>query len=252
MWLLIHFVLVCELYHALSWCEMCEWVINSLSTWPLHLTNDSTEFWQSQTASCFSTQDFRDVCIYKTYARGFPISCINGGIQSEGDERQKGKRRGSVKPTVSQHWGLIWWDSAAEVCVYTVISTWSAAQPTETGGGWKSRPSSCQWKKEQNTKKAASSGKSRNVMSYVIITQGFVLVQVNKTACRAFFKCHCGKQTRQKTQNWDKSEFLGLNFGYMCILAEFDFFVCQPRSLFYTYHNQRAHIPFSKLQTRYI
>lgn len=57
---------------------------------------------------------------------------------------------------------------------------------------------------------------------------------------------------QEKTQNWDKFEFLGLNFGYMCILAEFDFFVCQPRSLFYTYHNQRAHIPFSKLQTRYI
>lgn len=130
----------------------------------------------------------------------FPFHVSTGGIQSEGDERQEGKRRGSVKPTVSQHWGLIWWDSAAEVCVYTVISTWSAAQPTETGGGWKSRPSSCQWKKEQNTKKAANSGKSRNVMSYVIITQGFVLVQVNKTACRAFFKCHCGKQTRENTE----------------------------------------------------
>lgn len=224
MWLLIHFVLVCELYHALSWCEMCEWVINSLSTWPLHLTNDSTEFWQSQTASCFSTQDFRGVCIYKTYTRGFPISCINGGIQSEGDERQKGKRRGSVKPTVSQHWGLIWWDSAAEVCVYTVISTWSAAQPTETGGGWKSRPSSCQWKKEQNTKKAANSGKSRNVMSYVIITQGFVLVQVNKTACRAFFKCHCGKQTRENTelrQIWvSRSQFwLHVHFSWIWLFC---------------------------------
>lgn len=161
MWLLIHFVLVCELYHALSWCEMCAWVINSLSTWPLHLTNDSTESCQSQTASCFSTHDFREVCIYKTLARGFPISCINGGgIQSEGDERQKGKRRGSVKPTVSQRWGLIWWDSAAEVCVYTVILTWSAAQPTETGG-WKSRPSSCQWKKRTKYPKSSKQRKEQ-------------------------------------------------------------------------------------------